>query len=293
MDLKQLQAFIRISECGSFSKAAEAMFITQPTLSYRISSLEQELGVKLFLREPDGVRLTESGSIFLNRIRLPVQSLEEARFHILSSKEKPSAERRLTICFPILSIQDNYMLTTDLINRFTEAYPGTEVVFSKLSPVKVQENLLSGETDLAFITTRNNAKFNDRLAFITIYSDEFVLLAPKSSDHGSDAAKILSDLPLAVAGQYDSEEMSVLLSELCLDPQIVKVSSIQDVLDFVAAGKCAAFWPKTFYERYLQKMITAVRLPGIQYRILFGALYNIGNPSQVLKDFIAFIHYSM
>ena len=49
MNLKQLEAFVQVSESGSFSKAAKELFLTQPTISAHISSLEKELNVRLFI----------------------------------------------------------------------------------------------------------------------------------------------------------------------------------------------------------------------------------------------------
>lgn len=61
MDLKQLEYFIIVSDCGSINKAAEVLFTTQPNISKTILSLERELKVELFHRSNKGVKLTEKG----------------------------------------------------------------------------------------------------------------------------------------------------------------------------------------------------------------------------------------
>ena len=61
MNLKQLEAFTAVAEEGSFSKAAKQLFLTQPTVSAHVSSLEQELGVCLFVRNTKEVSLSEDG----------------------------------------------------------------------------------------------------------------------------------------------------------------------------------------------------------------------------------------
>ncbi|NNJ98626.1 MAG: LysR family transcriptional regulator, partial [Gammaproteobacteria bacterium] len=60
MDIQNIQAFLSVSETGSFSRAADALFLTQPAISKRIRSLEQSLGVALFDRIGKSVRLTEA-----------------------------------------------------------------------------------------------------------------------------------------------------------------------------------------------------------------------------------------
>ena len=65
MKFIQIEYFLELEKQKSFSKAAEALFISQPALSLQISSLENELGVRLFERMTEGVFLTESGRVFL------------------------------------------------------------------------------------------------------------------------------------------------------------------------------------------------------------------------------------
>ena len=61
MNLKQLEAFVQVAEGGSFSKAAKELFLTQPTISAHIASLEKELSVRLFVRNTKEVGLSDDG----------------------------------------------------------------------------------------------------------------------------------------------------------------------------------------------------------------------------------------
>ncbi len=65
IDLTKLQAFLYAAESLSFSEAAKQLHLTQPTISHHIKSLEQELGVELFIRSGSGPRLTDAGRLLL------------------------------------------------------------------------------------------------------------------------------------------------------------------------------------------------------------------------------------
>lgn len=69
MKMKQLEYLIKIAECGSISKAAQELYISQPSLTKAISGLEEEFHVQLLLRKPRGVELTIEGKSFLHYAR--------------------------------------------------------------------------------------------------------------------------------------------------------------------------------------------------------------------------------
>ena len=78
IDTDGLQAFVRIAELGSFGQAADALFISAPALSHRISKLEQNLGVRLLDRTTRTVRLTSVGREFLPQGRRLLDELERS-----------------------------------------------------------------------------------------------------------------------------------------------------------------------------------------------------------------------
>ena len=76
MTLQQLRYFIQTAECGSISRAAEQLFISQPSLSKSISALEQEMGIRFFERTNRGVQLSEDGLTFLSYARAVTQQAD-------------------------------------------------------------------------------------------------------------------------------------------------------------------------------------------------------------------------
>lgn len=61
MNFKQLNYFLVVAEEGQITSAANRLFVGQPALSYQLKQLEEELGAKLFIRQPYGIELTEAG----------------------------------------------------------------------------------------------------------------------------------------------------------------------------------------------------------------------------------------
>src|SRR5437016_11756657 len=79
LQLLQVEGFLEIARRGSVSRAAEALFITQPTLTARLHGLERELGIMLFLRTPRGMRLTDAGRAWVPFAERAVRALVEGR----------------------------------------------------------------------------------------------------------------------------------------------------------------------------------------------------------------------
>src|SRR4029450_2294416 len=75
----QVQAFIEVARTGNVSRAAEALYVTQPALTARIQALEKELGETLFVRTGRGVRLTDAGRVFLPHAERAVQAIDDGR----------------------------------------------------------------------------------------------------------------------------------------------------------------------------------------------------------------------
>src|SRR3954463_16576288 len=78
MELRHLRYFVAIAEEGSFTGAAERLWVAQPGLSTQIRRLEAELGIKLFERQTRGGDPTEAGELFLERVRLALAAVETA-----------------------------------------------------------------------------------------------------------------------------------------------------------------------------------------------------------------------
>ena len=140
MELRQLKYFVAVAEELNFRRAAEKLYMQQPPLSRQIRSLETELGVELFHRNKRTVVLTEAGKAFLDEARL---TLAQAQRAINAVKTKSS----LNIGFSICAFD---RVIPELIHRFRQQYPETEISMTEMSKEKQIAALLNSQIDLGF-----------------------------------------------------------------------------------------------------------------------------------------------
>lgn len=149
MNLKQLEVFLAVAESGSFSRGAETAFITQSTVSQHISSLEQELGLRLLDRTAKGAILTEGGKILLKyarRIIAEVQGIPPAinRFKGLED---------VSLAVGASNIPGDYMIPEalpSLLGRF----PGLAITVLQGDSREIMEKLARNEVEIGVIGIR-------------------------------------------------------------------------------------------------------------------------------------------
>ena len=125
MQLTQLEAFLAAAERGSFRRAAEALFLSQPSLSARVHALETELGVPLFHRMGRGVRLTEMGRAFRPYTERAIDALRQGREVIETTRGVTGGVLQIASARAI----GTYTLPT-ILDRFRRQYPGIKVHIS-------------------------------------------------------------------------------------------------------------------------------------------------------------------
>jgi DNA-binding transcriptional LysR family regulator len=122
MNLRQLSYLLAIADDGSFTRAAERLFVAQPSLSQQIKSLERELGGPLLERLPTGVRLTAAGKAFLPEARAAVAHAERARRNARSAMGLEAGELEVATVTSVA-----FGVLPPAFERWRERYPGTTI----------------------------------------------------------------------------------------------------------------------------------------------------------------------
>ena len=171
MDFGQVEAFVQVATHRSFSRAAEALGLTQPSITARIQSLERELGEELFERGGRGVKLTDAGNAFLPYIERLLQTLQEGRDAVEEVRNAQLGSLRLGSAITI----STYVLPK-ILHNFCRRHPGVDVVIRTGRSEQVLHMLLSDEVQVGLARSLTNTEVET----IPLYDDEIVLVAPPS-----------------------------------------------------------------------------------------------------------------
>ena len=175
MNLKQLEAFVQVSESGSFSKAAKELFLTQPTISAHISSLEKELNVRLFIRNTKEVSLSDDGKD-LYRYAKQITDLEKAieeRFYMDSDDGK----HFITIAASTIPAQ--YLLPK-VLTCYRERYPKEQIKIMETDSSEVVTQVVDHMVDVGFTGTVLEKK---HCKYIPFYKDELAVITPDTPEY--------------------------------------------------------------------------------------------------------------
>ena len=144
MELRLLRYFLTVAKEQSFTKAAEQLHITQPTLSRQMAAFEEELGVTLFIRSGKKISLTDEG-ILLKRRALEILNLEEITLEELKGKEEV-VEGTITIgCGEFAAVET----LAKICKTYKEKYPLVQIVLHTATADAVYEMMNKGLVDIA------------------------------------------------------------------------------------------------------------------------------------------------
>ncbi len=175
MDLRVLQAFIRVAELGSIARAAFVLNQTQPTISRQIAALERDLGGALFIRNRRGMTLNPAGVQFRERALQALRGLAQAKAEFTAQTQEPSGT--ISIGLPP-SLRA--MLSAPVLERFAKAHPRVLLHVHETIAQGLEELMRSGEAELAVLIADRKVLRNVTLTPLAI--DPLILAGPPGAN---------------------------------------------------------------------------------------------------------------
>ncbi len=247
MDIRTLRYFVEVVRQQSFTRAAEKMFVTQPTISKMLRNLEDELGCTLLLREGRRLVLTDTGRAVFERGVAILGEFRQLKNELADINNLNKGVLRLGIP-PMVG-----MMMAEPIAEYRRQYPGIELKIAEFGGLKVQQAVMNSELDLAM--TALTSEPDDNLETLAFSSHSMCVLAPRSGpwlSRNGVALEELEDWPLLVYNEDFSlsRQMTQLFAEHHISPRIAVRSGQWDFLAaMVQANVGIAILPEPICQR--------------------------------------------
>ena len=207
MTLTELRYVVAVGRERHFGRAAEACFVSQPTLSVAIKKLEEELGIVIFERGGSDVSVTPIGAQIVEQAQLVLEHAQALKELAKGGKDPLSGPLKLGIIYTI----GPYLLP-QLVKQIIEQTPQMPLILQENFTVKLLELLRSGEIDVAILAE----PFSESgLVTQALYDEPFVVAVPK--DHALAKRKSIS------SEELKSQTMLLLGSGHCFRDHVLEV----------------------------------------------------------------------
>ena len=236
LNFHQLYIFQMVANHLSFSRAAEAMAITQPAVSIQVQELEKFLGITLFHRRPRGLKITEAGNAVLAYAQ-QIFVLSNQLVYTIQEMEDLHSGR---LVLGASSTPGEYVLPL-VVGRFRQIYPGIQVELVIGNTRNIMQRILDGDMDLGMIGD-SVEESSSELEIVDFQDDEIILVAsPSHPVHSLDSPSIeqIMELGLVAREQGSATRLAAerQFRNLGIMPRIaVELGSNQAVKQAASAG---------------------------------------------------------
>lgn len=271
MDTANLVAFLAVVATGSFSRAAEQLHLTQPAISKRISSLEQQLDCKLFDRIGRHIGLTEAGLALRPRALDIIDALEDTRRAL--SNLSSSVQGRVSMA---TSHHIGLHRLPPVLREFTHSYPQVAMDIQFLDSEVAYEKVLHGDIELAVITLAPNIEppimaeriWNDPLDFVVSPDHPLARVTPLTLAR-------LGEFPAVFPGPntFTRRIVSQVFNREGIEPQIsMSTNYMETIKMMVSIGLAWSVLPRSM----LDAQVHALALPDAYLERQLGVIWHSG-----------------
>ncbi|MCL2699076.1 MAG: selenium metabolism-associated LysR family transcriptional regulator [Defluviitaleaceae bacterium] len=263
MDFKQIEAYVKVIELASFSKAADAIFLSQPSVSTYINALEKELDTTLINRSTKEVSPTLAGKIFYENAKELLALKHNTAERIKNLSGNLSGELNILAS----TVPSQYILP-EILARFNALYPDISFNIKQADTLEVSRGIASQKADIGF---SGGIAENDKCDFTEIMTEQMVFIAPYGQGFSDSKAYSLEELLYehrfvsrekgsGTRAQYESffSENNIDLNKINAGVSFDNTQSIINaVINGLGISVVSEFAARAFIE---QKMIMPVKL---------------------------------
>ncbi|MGE5594897.1 MAG: LysR family transcriptional regulator [Hyphomicrobiales bacterium] len=250
MELAQLEAFLQVAHHRSFSRAAEALFLTQPSVTARIQSLERELGERLFERTGRSVTLTDAGQAFIPHAQRALTAVQEGTDAIEAVRHGDVGSIRVAASTSIAT----YVLP-GILAHFKEARPRVHVHLNTGTTEEIIERLLSGEIHVAITRLTQHPEVES----LHLYNDDLALVVSPKHPFAEKGRVTIAEagrepfLFFERSSSYHSLIYSMFLRVGVVPESAMELDSMETTKHMVQAGLGVSILPVSSVEREIQE----------------------------------------
>lgn len=285
MDISALQAFLAIAETGSFSRAAERIYLTQPAISKRIALLEEELGAKLFDRVGRGVQLTPAGQALAARARTLLKDFDDVRRVITNLAGTIGGELRLAMSHHV-----GLHRLPPALQRFHDSYPDVRLDLRFMDSEQACQAVAQGELEVAIVTLPPHAEATLKLE--PVWDDPLDFVVGREHILAREASvtpRRLLEFPAILPGQgtYTREVILSALGNLRNRVQIGMATNYLEVLKMLAAiGLGWSALPRTMIDDSLKVVQIGKMKIGRRLGIVTHNARTLSNAAQAMVKIV-------
>src|SRR2546428_2027520 len=282
LEMRHLRYLLAVAEAGSFSRAADRLGISQPSVSQQMRDLEAGLRVPLFQRRGKRILLTPRGLIFQEHARAVLHQLENFLQDLNSEPGELRGALRLGV-IPVLNVP----LVPQLLGSFVADYPAISITVEEISSTEIETALEEGRMDvgLGFLT-----RHSPNLRYEPIYTDEFALIVSEPHPWWNRRVIHFSELHQQRLVQLpDSFVMRRMTDEISRKHQVrprtvAEINAIGTLLRSLGPLEAAALMPKIALRGTEGLKLKAIRLQGKNLALEIGLLHLIDSGANNAVD---------
>jgi len=286
MELRHLRYFVAVAEAGSFSKAAQILFIAQPALSLQIRQLEDELGTTLLTRSSRGVTLTVSGQALLTEARNILRHAGLLK-RIVSTADNISSVIRIGFV-----ASSSHTILPRLIPKIRNKFPGINIIVREMTTQAQFAALLNGSIDLSIgrpPVTRSN------IVIAADITESFCLAVAQNSPLAyapSIDLSMLHDEPFIGFNRSNAPAYYDQIISLCISngfsPKIeYEASTVHTMCDMVASGLGVSIVPASSILLRQHGFVLKLLKPITPTAVTSLALFRVRNEESSLISLVA------